>query len=151
MPVSIISPKFFVPVREVEVALDVSLPVRIRNQIVRQHAELGPQELEAEAMRQAQVARQVGRAFFHCHVARHREAHVHPRAHVGGFEAVLFEQPEPVVDPRDRRPRIALDLGFSEDLDARGTGIGNMVEQVLQRHHGPEVLDVAVGGNTVLE
>ncbi len=130
---------------EIKVALGVGFPLRLGDQVVREHAELRAQELEAELVGKAQITLEFGRAFLDREIALQGDAHVDPRAHVGWLKLVLVEQAEPAVEKLAGGVGIAFDLPLAKDLDASGTSIGDVVERVFQRHDRAVVIDVAVG------
>ena len=65
------------------------------------------------------------------------QAAVDPRAVVGGLEAVLLEQPEPVVDPLLRGVRVIRHVPLAEDLDAGRADVGDARHRGLQIEHRP--------------
>ena len=98
-------------------------PDRVRDQVAGDDADLRTDEPEPEPLGEAQVALQGRGALLDGHVAPVRAAGVQPgidpRAVVRRFEAVLLQQPEPVLDPLRRGVRIVRDVPLAEDLDAR--------------------------------
>ena len=135
--------------------LDDLGPDRVRNQVARDDADLRPDEPEAEPLGQAQVSLQRRGALLDGHVAAVRaagvQAGVDPRAVVGGLEAVLLEQAEPVVHPLLRRVRVVRDVPLAEDLDAGRADVGDAGHRGLEVEHGAEVGHEAVEGDAVLE
>ena len=108
----------------------------------------GPDEPEPEPLGQAQIALQRRGALLDGHVAAVRaagvQAGVDPRAVVGGLEAVLLQQPEPVVHPLLRRVRVVRDVPLAEDLDAGRADVGDAGHRGLEVEHGAVVGHEAV-------
>ncbi len=129
--------------------LDDLGPDRVRDEVARDDSDLRPDEPEAQALGESQVALELLHALLDRHVPTVRAAGVQPgvdpRAVVRGFEPVLLEQAEPVVDPFFGRVRVVRDVPLAEDLDAGGAEVGD------PGHRGLEVEDGAVVGHEAVQ